>query len=350
MRRKLEGEHDQHHRQHELGEVPPGVDVVAHVAAHRALVAGRQAGVVAGEHRLAGLGQLLVALGLVDLLGLLAVGDDQRLACGPPPGPCAWAWAGSWPRRAAGGARRASCVVGGLAASEHAPTVGARSGCRARAARRARAAVGRVGRVTDVLPTDQISALRDRVAGLMPGLRADLEALTRIPSVSLDAFDQAHVEASAEATAALLRAEGLDVEIVREGGRPAVIGHVDGPARVAHRHALRAPRRAAPRRRDALGQPAVRAHRARRAALRPRRRRRQGRDHGARGGAAGPRRGAARSGSPSSSRARRRSARDSLADHPRAARREAAGRRHRACRLRPTGRSASRPSPPPCAA
>jgi acetylornithine deacetylase/succinyl-diaminopimelate desuccinylase-like protein len=83
--------------------------------------------------------------------------------------------------------------------------------------------------VTDVLTPDQISALRDRVAALMPALRADLEALTRIPSVSLAAFDQAHVEASAEATAALLRAEGLDVEIVREGGRPAVIGHVDGP-------------------------------------------------------------------------------------------------------------------------
>ena len=83
--------------------------------------------------------------------------------------------------------------------------------------------------MTDVLSTDQISALRSRVAALMPALRTDLEALTRIPSVSLDAFDQSHVEASAEATAALLRAEGLDVEIVREGGRPAVIGHVDGP-------------------------------------------------------------------------------------------------------------------------
>jgi acetylornithine deacetylase/succinyl-diaminopimelate desuccinylase-like protein len=81
----------------------------------------------------------------------------------------------------------------------------------------------------DVLTTDQISALKTTVAGLMPGLRKDLEDLTRIPSVSLDAFDQAHVEASAEATAALLRAEGLDVEIVREGGRPAVIGHIDGP-------------------------------------------------------------------------------------------------------------------------
>lgn len=90
-------------------------------------------------------------------------------------------------------------------------------------------AVGRVEDVTDVLPPDHIEALRARVHDLMPQVRADLEALTRIPSVSLGAFDQAHVEASAEATAALLRAEGLDVEIVREGGRPAVIGHKPGP-------------------------------------------------------------------------------------------------------------------------
>lgn len=81
----------------------------------------------------------------------------------------------------------------------------------------------------DVLTPAQIADLKSTVAGLMPGLRRDLEDLTRIPSVSLDAFDQAHVEASAEATAALLRAEGLDVEIVREGGRPAVIAHIDGP-------------------------------------------------------------------------------------------------------------------------
>ena len=81
----------------------------------------------------------------------------------------------------------------------------------------------------DVLTADQIADLKAAVAGLMPGIRADLEALTRIPSISLDAFDQAHVEASAEATAELLRAEGLEVEIVREGGRPAVIGHVNGP-------------------------------------------------------------------------------------------------------------------------
>ncbi len=83
--------------------------------------------------------------------------------------------------------------------------------------------------MTDVLSVDQIAALRTRVQGLMPQVRSDLEALTRIPSVSLSAFDQAQVETSAEATAALLRAEGLSAEIVREGGRPAVIAHADGP-------------------------------------------------------------------------------------------------------------------------
>ena len=81
----------------------------------------------------------------------------------------------------------------------------------------------------DVLTPDQIQQLRDRVDALMPEVRADLEALTRIPSVSLGSFDQQQVEASAEAVAELLRAEGLEVEIVREGGRPAVIGHLDGP-------------------------------------------------------------------------------------------------------------------------
>ena len=71
--------------------------------------------------------------------------------------------------------------------------------------------------------------LAARVADLMPGVRADLEALTRIPSVSLDSFDQQHVEDSAEAVAGLLQAEGLEAEIVREGGRPAVIGHLPAP-------------------------------------------------------------------------------------------------------------------------
>jgi acetylornithine deacetylase/succinyl-diaminopimelate desuccinylase-like protein len=84
--------------------------------------------------------------------------------------------------------------------------------------------------VDDVISVTQIESIRARVTALMPQVRADLEALTRIPSVSLEAFDQAQVDASAEATAALLQAEGLEVEIVREGGRPAVIAHIDGPA------------------------------------------------------------------------------------------------------------------------
>lgn len=76
---------------------------------------------------------------------------------------------------------------------------------------------------------EQVQEIAERVRALMPRVRSDLEDLTRIPSISLGAYDQAHVEASAQATADLLRAEGLEVEIVREGGRPAVIGHRDGP-------------------------------------------------------------------------------------------------------------------------
>ncbi len=80
-----------------------------------------------------------------------------------------------------------------------------------------------------LLTPDQITVLRERISALMPAVRTDLEALTRIPSISLGAFDQTPVEESAAAVAALLEAEGLAVEVVREGGRPAVIGHVDGP-------------------------------------------------------------------------------------------------------------------------
>jgi acetylornithine deacetylase/succinyl-diaminopimelate desuccinylase-like protein len=84
--------------------------------------------------------------------------------------------------------------------------------------------------VTDAaLTPDQIQQIRDRVADLMPQVRADLEDLVRIPSVSASSFDQSQVARSAEAVAELLRREGLDVEVVVEGGRPAVIGHIDGP-------------------------------------------------------------------------------------------------------------------------
>ena len=83
---------------------------------------------------------------------------------------------------------------------------------------------------TAPLDPDRLQALRAAVAREMPGVRRDLEALVRIPSVSALAFDQAHVEASAEAVADLLRGAGLqDVELLREGGAPAVVGHLPGP-------------------------------------------------------------------------------------------------------------------------
>ncbi len=74
-----------------------------------------------------------------------------------------------------------------------------------------------------------LTRLSAKVAELMPGIRADLEMLTAIPSVSLDSFDGAQVDRSAEAVAELLRGEGMQVDTVREGGRPAVIGHLPGP-------------------------------------------------------------------------------------------------------------------------
>ena len=71
--------------------------------------------------------------------------------------------------------------------------------------------------------------LRQRIATLMPGVVEDLKALTRIPSVSLGSFDQQHVDDSARAVAKLLEAEGMDVKVVSEGGRPAVIGRLAAP-------------------------------------------------------------------------------------------------------------------------
>lgn len=78
--------------------------------------------------------------------------------------------------------------------------------------------------------TRAVQAQRDRT-------RADLESLTRIPSVSAAAFDPATVQASAEAVAELLRGAGLpEVEILRVGppqadtmGAPAVVGRRPAP-------------------------------------------------------------------------------------------------------------------------
>jgi acetylornithine deacetylase/succinyl-diaminopimelate desuccinylase-like protein len=74
--------------------------------------------------------------------------------------------------------------------------------------------------------------LREAVARILPGVRADLEDLVRIPSVSADPAASGSVRRSAEAVSALLTAVGLpDVEVLQvEGGQPAVLGHRPGPA------------------------------------------------------------------------------------------------------------------------
>src|ERR671917_2757151 len=72
--------------------------------------------------------------------------------------------------------------------------------------------------------------LRAAVAREMPGVRADLERLVRIPGIAFEGFDHSQVERSAEAVAELLRGCGLDTQIVRHGGQPAVIGRHAAPA------------------------------------------------------------------------------------------------------------------------
>ncbi|MFC0627571.1 dipeptidase [Kribbella deserti] len=75
---------------------------------------------------------------------------------------------------------------------------------------------------------EDLSAAIDRV---LPSVRADLEDLIRIPSVSADPARAADVQRSAEATAALFEAEGFTARIVRAGaGAPAVIAKKAAPA------------------------------------------------------------------------------------------------------------------------
>lgn len=73
--------------------------------------------------------------------------------------------------------------------------------------------------------------LRRRVQAVLPSIRADLEDLVRIESVSADPARAGEVQRSAEAVAALFDAEGFAVRIVSaDGGAPAVIAHKPAPA------------------------------------------------------------------------------------------------------------------------
>jgi acetylornithine deacetylase/succinyl-diaminopimelate desuccinylase-like protein len=72
--------------------------------------------------------------------------------------------------------------------------------------------------------------LREAVDRVLPGVRADLERLVRIPSIAFPGFDHSQVRRSAELTADLLRGCGMQVEIAEAGGQPAVIGTRPAPA------------------------------------------------------------------------------------------------------------------------
>jgi len=75
-----------------------------------------------------------------------------------------------------------------------------------------------------------VSDLVGRVREILPEVRRDLEGLVRIESVWADPARRAEVHRSAQAVASLLRDAGFaDVEIVSEGGAPAVIAHQPGP-------------------------------------------------------------------------------------------------------------------------
>ncbi|MEI7914095.1 MAG: dipeptidase [Mycobacteriaceae bacterium] len=70
----------------------------------------------------------------------------------------------------------------------------------------------------------------ERVRAILPQVRADLEDLVRIESVWSDPARRTEVHRSAEKVAALLRDAGFaTVEIVAEGGAPAVIAHHPAP-------------------------------------------------------------------------------------------------------------------------
>jgi acetylornithine deacetylase/succinyl-diaminopimelate desuccinylase-like protein len=72
--------------------------------------------------------------------------------------------------------------------------------------------------------------MRDTVARLMPEIRADLEELVRIPSVSFAGFDPAEVERSCQATVDILARAGMETQILRiDGAHPAAFGRIPGP-------------------------------------------------------------------------------------------------------------------------
>ncbi|MEV6907360.1 dipeptidase [Amycolatopsis sp. NPDC051071] len=71
--------------------------------------------------------------------------------------------------------------------------------------------------------------LRTAVERELSRARTDLEHLVRIPGIAFPEFDHAEVDRSAEAVATLLRGCGLETDVVRAGGQPAVLGRCPAP-------------------------------------------------------------------------------------------------------------------------
>lgn len=73
--------------------------------------------------------------------------------------------------------------------------------------------------------------LRAKVRASMPEVRAGLERLARVPSMSATGYDAAPVRETARLTAELFTAAGVAARVVEQAGaHPAVVGRVDGPA------------------------------------------------------------------------------------------------------------------------
>src|SRR5689334_23251276 len=74
-------------------------------------------------------------------------------------------------------------------------------------------------------------ALRDALTETLPGARADLEALVRVPSISSDPAHASDVQAAADWVTRQARAAGAaDVQVVAAGGAPAVVATWPAPA------------------------------------------------------------------------------------------------------------------------
>jgi len=73
--------------------------------------------------------------------------------------------------------------------------------------------------------------LRPSVRASMGEVRAGLERLARVPSMSAPGYDPAPVRETAKLTAELFKAAGVNARVIeKDGAHPAVVGRAEGPA------------------------------------------------------------------------------------------------------------------------